>query len=140
MSKLWFSLLPGLLFGIGLALSGMTDPAKVVNFLDVTGTWDPSLALVMGGALVTFAIGRRFVLRRRAPILGGTFPRAVDHRIDARLVIGSALFGAGWGAAGFCPGPAIANLAAGHAEALVFVVAMVVGMRGAQVLFKLDRS
>lgn len=140
MSKLWFSFVPGLLFGIGLALSGMTDPAKVTNFLDFTGTWDPSLAFVMGGALVTFAIGRRFVLRRSAPILGGSFPRKVDHAIDARLVIGSVLFGAGWGAAGFCPGPAIANLAAGHVEALVFVVAMIVGMRAAQLAFGLDRS
>lgn len=140
MSKLWFSFLPGLLFGVGLVLSGMTDPAKVVNFLDVAGTWDPSLAVVMGGALVTFAIGRRFVLRRRAPVLGGSFPAAPNHAIDARLVIGSALFGIGWGAAGFCPGPAVANLAAGRAEALVFVVAMVVGMRAAQLAFRLDRA
>ena len=140
MSKLWFSFLPGLLFGVGLAISGMTDPAKVTNFLDFTGTWDPSLAFVMGGALTTFALGRRLVLRRAAPILGGSFPRAVNHRIDARLVIGSALFGAGWGLAGFCPGPAIANLAAGHLEALAFVAAMVVGMRGAQLAFGLDRS
>ncbi|QDU83257.1 hypothetical protein Pla163_03550 [Planctomycetes bacterium Pla163] len=140
MSKIWFTLLPGLLFGIGLAISGMTDPAKVVNFLDFAGTWDPSLAFVMGGGLATFALLRRVVLRRTAPVLGGSFPRSVDRTVDARLVIGSALFGAGWGLAGFCPGPAVANLASGHWEALVFVVAMLVGMRAAQLLFGLDRA
>lgn len=140
MSKLWFSFLPGLLFGVGLAISGMTDPAKVTNFLDVAGTWDPSLAVVMAGALTTFAVARRFVLRRSRPLLGGTFPRPASRTIDARLVLGSALFGVGWGVAGFCPGPAVANLAAGHLEALAFVAAMVVGMRGAQLAFGADRS
>lgn len=140
MSKIWFTLLPGLLFGIGLAISGMTDPAKVLNFLDFTGTWDPSLAFVMGGGLAIFALLRRMVLRRRAPVLGGSFPKTPNRTIDARLVIGSALFGAGWGLAGFCPGPAVANLAASHVDAFVFVAAMLGGMRIAQLSFGLDRS
>ena len=118
----------GLVFGLGLVIAGMSDPAKVLNFLDLgaipTGGWDPSLAFVMGGAIaVTFA-GFRLVLRRKQPIFGGTFhlPTATD--IDARIIAGPALFGVGWGLAGFCPGPAL--------TALIFVVAMLVGMGGAR--------
>jgi len=114
----------------------MSDPAKVLDFLDLgaipTGGWDPSLAFVMGGAIaVTFA-GFRLVLRRKQPIFGGTFhlPTATD--IDARIIAGPAIFGVGWGLAGFCPGPAFAALTTGGNAALIFVVAMLVGMGGAR--------
>jgi len=126
----------GLVFGLGLVIAGMSDPAKVMNFLDLgaipTGGWDPSLAFVMGGAIaVTFA-GFRLVLRRKQPIFGGTFhlPTATD--IDARIIAGPALFGVAWGLAGFCPGPAFAALTTGGNAALIFVVAMLVGMGGAR--------
>ncbi|MEZ5977364.1 MAG: DUF6691 family protein [Planctomycetota bacterium] len=131
---------PGLLFGAGLAISGMTDPSKVIGFLDLAGGWDPTLAFVMAGALVTFAVGRRVVVRRTAPVCGGSFPPAPSRSLGPALVIGSILFGVGWGLVGFCPGPALAGLAGLHVEALVFVVAMVVGMRGAQLAFALDRG
>ena len=120
--------LAGLLFGVGLLLSGMADPGKVVGFLDLAGAWDPSLLLVMGGAvavgLVAFALARR----RTTAFLGGAMqlPSATD--IDARLVTGNLVFGVGWGLAGFCPGPALVALGAGHLEAVVFTLAMVAGM------------
>ena len=118
----------GLVFGIGLLLSGMVDPAKVQGFLDVTGRWDPSLACVMGGAvavcLVAFAVARR----RTASLLGLPMRLSRARGIDARLVGGSVVFGIGWGLSGFCPGPAVVALGAGHAKAAVFVLAMVAGM------------
>ena len=118
----------GLVFGIGLILSGMTDPGKVIGFLDVAGNWDPSLAFVMAGAIavgfVAFAVARR----RAQSVLGGAIqlPRRGD--IDARLVGGSVVFGVGWGLAGFCPGPALVSLASGEAKAALFVAAMLGGM------------
>lgn len=126
----------GLVFGLGLVIAGMSDPAKVLNFLDLgaipTGGWDPSLAFVMGGAIAVTFIGFRLVLRRPQPIFGGTFhlPTATD--IDARIVAGPALFGIGWGLAGFCPGPAFTALTTSGTAALVFVAAMLVGMAGAR--------
>jgi hypothetical protein len=118
----------GLLFGVGLALGGMTDPRVVLGFLDVAGAWNPTLAFVLGGALVVTAVGYRLAFRRRRPWLGGRFnlPRASE--IDARLVGGAALFGIGWGLAGYCPGPALASLPAAHAGTLVFVLAMLAGL------------
>jgi uncharacterized protein len=120
----------GLLFGWGLLLSGMTDPGKVQGFLDLFGAWDPSLAFVMGGAIVVgfFAFG--LAKRRTRTFLGSALhlPTAAD--IDKPLVVGSLLFGAGWGLAGFCPGPAIVSMAAGQPKAAVFVAAMLAGMLG----------
>lgn len=132
--------LPGVLFGIGLAVSGMTDPSKVISFLDVTGNWDPSLALVMVGALCSFALFNGLIKRRAAPILGGQLPGPPSGSIDARLILGAALFGVGWGLGGLCPGPAIANLGAFHVEAGLFVAAMVAGMVIAQRCFGADRG
>ena len=118
----------GLVFGVGLILSGMTDPGKVIGFLDVTGTWDPSLAFVMGGAIGVGLFAFRFAGRRAHNFLGGAMhlPKARD--IDRRLVLGSLAFGIGWGLAGFCPGPALVSLAAGYEKAAVFVSAMLGGI------------
>jgi uncharacterized membrane protein YedE/YeeE len=122
------SLLVGVLFGIGLIVSGMADPAKVLGFLDLAGAWDPSLAFVMGGAIAVglpaFALARR---RSRA-WLGAEMRLPTAREIDRRLVAGSLLFGIGWGVAGFCPGPALVALGMGEAKALLFVLAMVAGM------------
>jgi len=118
----------GLLFALGLGLAGMTDPARVVGFLDVAGAWDPSLAFVMAGAVGTHAVLRRAVLRRARPLLAPSFPAFGALRPDARLVTGAALFGVGWGLAGYCPGPAFTSLAAGNAVVPLFVAAMVAGM------------
>jgi uncharacterized membrane protein YedE/YeeE len=131
-------LIAGLLFGAGLTVSQMVDPAKVQGFLDFAGiadgTWDPSLAFVMAGALVVTALGYRLALRRPAPLMAPRFALPTREDVDARLVTGAAIFGVGWGLAGYCPGPAVASLAFGNAEALAFVVAMLVGM-GAFELF-----
>ncbi len=118
----------GLLFGIGLILSGMTDPGKVIGFLDLFGPWDPSLALVMGGAIVVGAFAFALARKRTRTFLGGALhlPKSTD--IDRRLVVGGLVFGAGWGLAGFCPGPALVSLGAGQPKAAVFVVAMITGM------------
>ena len=116
----------GALFAVGLALAGMTSPAKVIAFLDVTGAWDPSLAFVMGGALaVLFAAGR---LRPARPLLAPTFAAPPGGAVDTRLLVGAALFGAGWGLSGFCPGPALASVGSGVAASLWFVPAMLAGM------------
>ena len=120
--------LSGVLFAVGLALSGMTRPAKVSGFLDLAGAWDPSLAFVMGGAVAVYFLAWRFALRRAAVVPGAARPPAPRARIDARLVGGAALFGLGWGASGFCPGPALASLASGARAALWFVPAMALGM------------
>jgi hypothetical protein len=127
MKRLLFALAAGVLFGLGLAVSQMTDPDKVLNFLDVAGHWDPSLALVMGGALLVAVPGFAWVRRRGCSACGDAIPPATGKRIDASLVGGSALFGLGWGIAGYCPGPALANLAHGTLEAVVFVAALLIG-------------
>jgi hypothetical protein len=118
----------GLLFGWGLLISGMTDPGKVIGFLDLTGLWDPSLALVMGGAIAVgfFAFGS--AQKRTSNFLGGALHLPTSRDIDMRLILGALLFGAGWGLAGFCPGPGIVSMAAGQPKAAVFVVAMLAGM------------
>lgn len=134
MTRLLFALVAGALFGLGLAVSQMTDPDKVLNFLDLAGRWDPSLALVMGGALLVSIPGFAWVRRRGRSACGDALPPAADTRIDGRLVGGSALFGLGWGIAGYCPGPALANLAHGTLEALVFVAALLAGSQFARLL------
>jgi len=120
--------LVGLLFGVGLILSGMTDPGKVIGFLDLFGAWDPSLALVMGGAILVGVFAFGMARKRTSTFLGGALQMPTARHIDRRLVVGSVAFGVGWGLAGFCPGPAIVSLGAGHPEAAVFVIAMLVGM------------
>lgn len=118
----------GLIFGIGLIVSGMTDPSKVIGFLDLAGRWDPSLAFVMVGAIILGMIGYAVARKRTAAFLGGAMHLPAARQIDRRLVLGSLVFGAGWGLAGFCPGPAIVSLGAGQDKAVVFVIAMVAGM------------
>lgn len=120
--------LVGLLFGLGLLLSGMTDPGKVIGFLDLFGQWDPSLGFVMGGAILVGFFAFAFAKKRTRSFLGGALTLPTSNIIDKRLVIGSLLFGAGWGLAGFCPGPALVSMAAGQEKALIFVSAMVFGM------------
>jgi len=118
----------GFVFAVGLAFGGMTQPAKVIGFLDVFGAWDPSLAFVMGGAVATHAILRALVMRRGVPVLAARFSLPTLTAIDARLLVGAALFGVGWGIAGFCPGPAIVASGAGAGRAIVFAAAMLAGM------------
>ncbi|NBS97235.1 MAG: hypothetical protein EBT08_13995 [Betaproteobacteria bacterium] len=120
--------LVGLLFGLGLLLSGMTDPGKVLGFLDLFGNWDPSLALVMGGAIGVGVFAFTLAKKRTVSFLGGVMRMPTSSQIDRRLIVGALLFGAGWGLAGFCPGPALVSLAAGQPKAAVFVAFMVVGM------------
>lgn len=122
------ALAAGLLFGIGLIMSGMSDPSKVIGFLDLAGQWNPSLAFVMGGALIVGLVAFRSAGRRSMTLLGGAMHLPTLRDIDHRLVLGSAAFGAGWGLAGFCPGPALVTLATGQQKALVFVLAMLAGM------------
>jgi hypothetical protein len=120
--------LAGLLFGFGLLLSGMTNPAKVLAFLDLAGAWDPSLALVMLGAIAAALPAFQLALRRRTSLLGAPMQLPGRTGIDRRLVGGSLLFGIGWGLAGFCPGPALTLLLTGHAKVLVFVLFLLLGM------------
>ncbi len=124
----------GLLFGLGLIVSGMINPAKVLNFLDVFGTWDPSLAFVMGGGVIVTFIGYRLVFQRSRPIFDSVFHVPTAKDIDSRIIVGPALFGIGWGLAGFCPGPAFTALGTGQTEAIMVVIAMVVGMVAARQL------
>ncbi|PXW16475.1 YeeE/YedE family protein [Paraburkholderia caballeronis] len=121
------SLASGLLFGFGLALSGMTRPLKVLGFLDVAGHWDPSLIFVLGGAVVVATIGFRLARRRASPLFAASFELPAKRAIDKPLLGGALLFGIGWGIAGYCPGPAIAQLAAPNVETLYFLPAMVAG-------------
>ena len=121
--------LVGLLFGLGLILSGMTDPSKVIGFLDIFGLWDPSLALVMGGAIAVGFFAFALAKKRTVNFLGGALHLPTSSQIDKPLVIGAVLFGAGWGLAGFCPGPALVSLASGQIKAAAFVVFMLAGMQ-----------
>jgi hypothetical protein len=118
----------GLIFGIGLILSGMTNPGKVIGFLDLAGAWDPSLALVMGGAILVGVFAFALAKKRTTTFLGGALQLPSSSDIDKRLLVGSLLFGAGWGLAGFCPGPAMVSLGGGEPKAAVFVLAMLAGM------------
>lgn len=129
----------GVVFGLGLIVSGMANPAKVLGFLDLAGAWDPSLAFVMGGAVLVTAAGFAVLRRRRASQSGEPLRWPAAARIDARLALGSLAFGIGWGLAGFCPGPALVAASAGVPEALVFVAAMLAGMAIFSILQKIKR-
>lgn len=118
----------GLLFGLGLLISGMTDPGKVLGFLDLAGTWDPSLAFVMGGGVMVGLLGFGLAKKKTTSLSGQAFHWPDTTQIDRPLVLGSLMFGAGWGLAGFCPGPALVAMASGNDKALVFVLAMLAGM------------
>jgi uncharacterized membrane protein YedE/YeeE len=118
----------GVLFGLGLIISGMTNPAKILAFLDIAGAWDPSLIFVMGGAVLVGLIAFYLAKNRTQSLLGSVMHIPTRRDIDRPLIIGSALFGVGWGLAGFCPGPALVSLGSGELKALVFVVAMLGGM------------
>ena len=128
MSRIVAAFASGLLFGAGLIVSQMSNPAKVIGFLDLTGNWDPSLAFVMAGALVVFGVAYWSSRKRRAPLLSPQFATATPGDVDRPLVAGSLVFGVGWGLSGFCPGPAVVSSAFGDWRVWVFVAAMIVGM------------
>lgn len=132
--RLILTFLIGVVFGTGIVLAGMSNPAKVLNFFDIAGTWDPSLAFVMASALIVTAIGYRFVFTRPAPMLASGFTLPTITRVDLPLIGGSALFGVGWGIAGFCPGGALPALGTGRVEVILFTLAMVAGIVLARVL------
>ena len=128
MIRLIVSLLSGLLFGFGLALAQMTNPLKVLDFLDMTGNWDPSLLFVLGGAVGVTVVCFHFILRRSAPLFESNFHLSSKKNIDRPLVVGAALFGIGWGISGYCPGPAITLLAVNNRETFLFLPAIVAGI------------
>lgn len=138
--RLLSTYLIGLVFGVGISISGMANPAKVLNFFDIAGTWDPSLVFVMGGAVVIAFLGYKIVLRRPAPMLDAKFHLPDNPRIDVRLLGGSALFGVGWGIAGFCPGGALPALGTGQIDVFVFVAALIVGIFAAKGLMALTHA
>ena len=133
------SLLAGLIFGLGLMVSGMANPEKVLGFLDIAGLWDPSLAFVMGGTIIVGLVAFAVARRRTLSFLGVTMKMPANNRIEPRLVIGSMMFGIGWGIAGFCPGPALVALGAGEIKAVVFVASMVAGMMAFEVIERIKR-
>ncbi|MDO8432819.1 MAG: YeeE/YedE family protein [Candidatus Binatus sp.] len=128
MKKYLVSLASGVVFALGLGISGMTRPSKVIGFLDFAGDWDPSLGLVMAGAMGVYAIAYQASRRMGAPLLSTSFAIPAQSNLDGRLIAGAALFGIGWGLGGFCPGPAITSMASGQAPVFVFVIAMAAGM------------
>lgn len=128
MMRIVIALAAGLLFGLGLTISHMIDPAKVIDFLNVAGPWDPSLALVLVSAAGVATAGFRLARGRQMPLCGMRFHAPAEKRIDVRLASGAVLFGIGWGLVGFCPGPALASLSVGHSASLLFVAAMIGGM------------
>lgn len=128
MARVLIGLVAGVIFGFGLALSGMLDPARVRGFLDVTGAWDPTLAFVLAGAVIVSALGQAWARARTAPLFDQKFDWPAMRPITTRLIAGSALFGIGWGLVGLCPGPAIAGLSLGIASTAIFAGAMIVGM------------
>ena len=134
MQRVIIAAIIGLVFGAGIAISGMANPAKVLNFFDIFGTWDPSLALVMAAALAVTAVGYRMVLKRPAPVLETKFHLPTGRRIDVPLIAGSATFGIGWGITGFCPGGAIPALGLGETSAWIFVGSMLAGITAARTL------
>ena len=140
MKAVFVALAAGLLFGVGLFVSQMSNPAKVLGFLDVAGSWDPSLAFVMGDALAVAALGNRIARSLPAPLAAGNFQWPTSRDIDARLIGGAALFGAGWGLVGFCPGPALAGLGFGLWPVALFIVAMLAGMAAHAFLLPTPRT
>lgn len=134
------SFLAGLVFGLGLIVSGMANPAKVLGFLDLGGRWDPSLAFVMAGAIAVGAVAFAVARRRTRSLLGAAMRLPSLRSIDRRLIVGSVLFGIGWGIAGFCPGPALVSLGMGEVKAIVFVAAMLAGMGAFELLERRRRA
>ena len=135
MNKLVSAFLIGGVFGLGIAVSGMANPAKILNFFDIAGAWDPSLAFVMCGGLAVAFIGYRLIFaRRKTPIFETAFDLPSQRRIDRELVTGAALFGIGWGIAGFCPGGAIPALGLGHPQTATFLAAMIAGIVAARII------
>lgn len=132
-----FTYLVGLIFGVGISMSGMANSAKVINFFDVAGSWDPSLALVMGAAVVVAFIGYKLVLSRPRPVYGPAFNLPTNRTIDARLIGGSAAFGIGWGIAGFCPGGALPALGTRDPRVTLFVIALIGGLLAARAIMQL---
>jgi len=128
-----YSLLAGLIFGLGLIVSGMANPQKVIGFLNIFGRWDPSLAFVMGGAIFVGVFSFKYIVKREKTLLGGSLHLSNEKSINKRLIFGSLIFGLGWGVAGFCPGPALVSLGMGSLKGALFVIAMLAGM----LLFKL---
>lgn len=128
MKQLWIALLSGILFGLGLGISQMIDPARVIGFLDVTGTWDPTLLFVLGGAVAVTAIAFRWILRQKRPFFSAHFALPTRDDIDAPLVMGASIFGIGWGICGYCPGPGLTALVLGQWNPVLFVLSLVVGM------------
>ncbi|MBB3811095.1 DUF6691 family protein [Pseudochelatococcus contaminans] len=136
MARVLSALIAGLVFGAGIAISGMINPAKVLNFFDFAGSWDPSLAFVMGGALIVTAAGYRFVLQQPKPLFDKTFHLPTKRDLDLPLLAGAAVFGTGWGIAGFCPGGSIPALGLGEISAVIFVAAMLAGIVLARLMRK----
>ena len=126
--KAWPALIAGILFGLGLTLSGMSDPAKVLGFLNIAGDWVPDLIFVMGGAVVVTLIFTPLVVKRARPLLADSFSLPTAQTLDKRLVSGAVLFGVGWGLSGYCPGPAVVSLLYGYESTIVFCLAMLAGM------------
>ena len=133
--QILFSFIASVLFGLGLAISGMLNPAKVIGFLDITGKWDPSLAFVMGGALVVTVFSFRWVLRRPTPIISDSFHLPTKKNLDGKLITGAAIFGVGWAVSGLCPGPALASVGFLDENILIFVLALIIGSLLANVHF-----
>lgn len=138
--QILMALIAGLTFGIGLIVSGMTNPAKVIGFLDLAGKWDPSLAFVMGGAILVGVVAFGFARKRERSLLGAVMRLPTATHIDRRLVLGSLAFGAGWGLAGYCPGPALASLASGGVKPVIFTLAMLAGMALFEVLDRVSAA
>ena len=123
-----YALLAGLIFGLGLIVSGMANPEKVIGFLNIFGRWDPSLAFVMGGAIFVGVFSFRYIVKREKTLLGGILHLSNEKSINKRLIFGSLIFGLGWGVAGFCPGPALVSVGMGSLKGVLFVIAMLAGM------------
>jgi len=123
-----YALLAGLIFGLGLIVSGMANPEKVIGFLNIFGRWDPSLAFVMGGAIFVGVFSFKYIVKREKTLLGGSLHLSNEKSINKRLIFGSLIFGLGWGVAGFCPGPALVSLGMGSLKGALFVIAMLAGM------------
>lgn len=134
-----YALLSGLLFGLGLIISGMANPAKVIGFLDITGSWDPSLGFVMLGAIAVTFFAFKLAKSRSLTYTGLALKLPTTQTLDIRLVLGSIIFGIGWGLAGYCPGPALASILTGYLDPVLFVIAMVIGMGIYEILQKIKR-
>ncbi len=138
--QIMMALIIGLIFGLGLIVSGMADPSKVLNFLDLAGDWDPSLAFVMGGAIIVGLFAFRFASRMQKSLLGEAMRLPTATNLDRRLIAGSLLFGIGWGLGGYCPGPALVSLTMGNPKSIIFIVAMLAGMMIFEVWERLPAS